>query len=435
MHRSSALLLPLFLALGCGEQAASDDGAAGSPASGGGVNSGLGASGASGSGGQSAVGASGATGIAGGAGSAVGVGAGGSRSGAFVHPGTLDGKAELDYVKAQLANGAEPYLGQFNSMKTVEQLALLPAPQVNIDANSGSADAARDDARRAYGNALAWYLTGDDSYARQAVAYLNGWSGLQTISAKDQQNRLVAGWLGSLFGPAADLMLGYSEWGAADIENMRAMFKRAFYPPLNTASTWNGNVDLHQISAMMAIAVFNEDETEFNLGLTRLAARVPAYFYLASDGKPASIAGDNGSVNAFWSNPTKWVDGLTQESCRDNNHHAQFGLSGAVGAMETAWHQGVDVYATYRSRMVASMELMALQSSSGSMQGACASDATSSDVFDTWEIGYNHYHARQGIAMPQTWAMISPKVRAHQSNPGSWSIFYETLTHADIKYP
>ena len=45
------------------------------------------------------------------------------------------------------------------------------------------------------------------------------------------------------------------------------------------------------------------------------------------------IAGDNGNVTAFWSNPTQWVDGLTQETCRDNNHHAQFGMSGALGAM------------------------------------------------------------------------------------------------------
>ena len=48
------------------------------------------------------------------------------------------------------------------------------------------------------------------------------------------------------------------------------MFKRAFYPQLNTASSWNGNVDLTQIDAMMSIAVFNEDDAEFNEGLRRL---------------------------------------------------------------------------------------------------------------------------------------------------------------------
>ncbi|MES1187709.1 MAG: alginate lyase family protein [Myxococcales bacterium] len=409
MHRTSSLLLPLLLTLSCADRSAVENAPRAAPGSGG---------------------AAGATG-----GGASGSSAGGSSNGAFVHPGTLDGKAELDYVKARLAQRAEPYLGQLDRMKDVEQLELPPSPQTSVDANSASADAARDDARRAYGNALVWYLTDDVAYAERAVAYLNAWSELQAITAKDGQNRLVAGWLGSLFGPAADLMRGYSGWSVGDVEKMRAMFERAFYPLLNTASTWNGNVDLHQISAMMAIAVFNEDRAELDLGLTRLSARIPAYFYLASDGEPPRIAGDNGNVAAFWGNPAKWVDGLTQESCRDNGHHAQFGLSGALGAMETAWHQGIDVYSSYQPRMIASLELMGLQGSSGSMQGTCANDATSADVYDTWEIGYNHFHVRKGIALPRTWTMISSKVRAAQSNPGAWSIFYETLTHADITYP
>jgi hypothetical protein len=400
-----------------------------------------GSGGITGNGGTTGKGGTSGTGSATGAGGTIGAGGvlgtggtTGTSARTWVHPGTLDGKAELDYVKTQIGAGAEPWTRQMNSMKNIEKLTMAPTPQTTIDANSGAADAARDDARRAYGNALAWYLTGQDSYAQQAVAYLNAWSGLQSITATNEQNRLAAGWLGSLFGPAADLMLGYAGWAAADVAKSRAMFKRAFYPLLNTASTWNGNVDLHQICAMMAIAVFNEDETEFNLGLSRLEIRVPAYFYLVADGTPPSIAGDGGNVTTFWSSPTKWVDGLTQETCRDNNHHAQFGMSGALGAMETAWHQGMDVYAKHQTRMVAVMELMGLQCTSGKMQGTCSNDQTTADVYDTWEIGYNHFHTRKGIAMPNTWAMISPKVRNYESNPGSWNIFYETLTHADIKY-
>jgi hypothetical protein len=392
--------------------------AAGAASVGGGAS--VGAGGLAGSGGQQAAGGSG--GLSGGT--------------AWSHPGTLDGKAELDYVKTQLAANVDPYKFEFTTMGYNEGgLAKAPTPQTSIDANSGAADAARDDARRAYGNALAWYLTGDVVYATQAVSYLNAWSGLQSITATNDQNKLVAGWLGSLWGPAADIMLTYPGWAAADIENFRAMLKRAFYPVLNTASTWNGNVDLHQISAMMALSVVNEDQEEFNLGLARLATRMPAYFFLVSDGTPPSIAGDNGSVTGFWSNPTAWVDGLTQETCRDNGHHAQFALSGAIGAMETAWHQGVDVYSVYQPRMVAALELMGLQLTSGSMQGTCANNTASADVYDTWEIGYNHYHTRMGVGLPNTWAMISTKVRSYQSNPGSWNIFYESLTHADIQYP
>ena len=342
---------------------------------------------------------------------------------AWTHPGTLDGKAELDFVKTQLAQKAEPYTFEFTTMKNDDGgLAKAPAGQTTINANANSADLARNDARRTYGNALAWYLTGDETYAKRAVQFLNAWSGLQSITATDEQNRLVGGWLGSLFAPAADIMLGYSGWASADVEKFRAMFKRAFYPVLNTPSTWNGNVDLHQISAMMAIAVFCEDSTEFKAGIARLADRMPKYFYITSDPKPT---GD-------WFSPLKWVDGLTQETCRDNNHHAQFGLSGAVGAMETAYHQGVDLYSMYQNRIVSTMELMGLQCSSGDMQGVALNNTTTSDVYDTWEIGFNHYHNRKGISMPNTETMITEKVRSAQSNGGSWSIFYESLTHADI---
>jgi hypothetical protein len=402
---AGALSVVLLSALGCDTYTASNAG------SGGGLATGGTSAGSGGTGGGTA-------------------GAGGAplypTGGTFVRPGALDGKAELDFVKTQIAAGAEPWTGHFNAMKSMESLTTAPSPQVTVDANTSAAEAARNDARRAYGNALAWYLTGDEAYAEQAILYLNGWADLQSIAATDEQNRLLGGWLGSLFGPAADLMLGYSAWAAADIEKLRAMFKLAFYPVLNTASTWNGNVDLHQISAMMAIAVFNEDAEEFNLGLTRLAARMPMYFYLTTDPQPSA---------SFWSNPAQWVSGLTQETCRDNNHHAQFGLSGAIGAMETAWHQGVDVYSLYQDRMVPALELMGLQCSSGSMQGTCTDDVTSADVYDTWEIAFNHYHTRQGLELPNTWTMISTKVRPYVSNPGSWNIFYETLTHADIQYP
>ena len=137
------------------------------------------------------------------------------------------------------------------------------------------------------------------------------------------------------------------------------MFRNVFYPQLNTMSTWNGNVDLTQIDAMMAIAVFNEDLSEFDGAIARLRNRIPAYFYLKSDGAlPQGIAGDNGNVRQFWSYPSQWVNGLTQETCRDYGHHTQFGLGSAIHAMETAWNQEVDIYTENTDRMIAAMELL-----------------------------------------------------------------------------
>eukprot|EP01037_Dinobryon_pediforme_P025603 gene25603-27812_t len=199
-------------------------------------------------------------------------------------------------------------------------------------------------------------------------------------------------------------------------------------------STWNGNVDLTQIDAIMAIAVFNEDATEFSLGLSRLSQRIPAYFYLTTDGPvPHGIAGDGGNVPSFWSNPTKYVNGLAQETCRDNGHHAQFALGSALHAMETAWHQGIDVYSLYEARMTAALELQAQLFDLGSMEGICSNNTPSPDRYDTWEVGYNHFHNRKGISLPYTLQLILNSIRpyADRSHDG-WNLVYETLTHADL---
>jgi len=339
----------------------------------------------------------------------------------WVHPGTLNDKAELDFIKSQISQGKEPWASHLEHMIRVEGLSEAPTPEEFIDAGAG--ENSRDNARRAYGNALAWYLTGNEQYAQQAIAILNAWSNLKSIQSPDQQKLLQAGWIGALFGPAADIMLGYDKWSAADIQRLRGMFRRAFYPVLVTASTWNGNVDLTQIEALLSIAVFNEDGEKFSRGLDRLKSRIPQYFYLATDPLPDS---------ARWYKPSLWVDGLTQETCRDNNHHAQFALSAAVGAAEIAWHQGVDVYSTYQDRLVKAVELMGLQSSSGNMQGTCNVNIASDDVYDTWEIAYHHYHVRKGLPMPNTKRMITQKARFAHNGPNSWNIFYETLTHADL---
>ena len=210
------------------------------------------------------------------------------------------------------------------------------------------------------------------------------------------------------------------------------MFRRAFYPQLNVASFWNGNVDLTLIDAMMSIAVFNEDEELFHEGLRRLRRRSRAYFYLRSDGAaPGSIEGDSGNPQAFWSNPSQWVDGLTQETCRDNGHHAQYGLGSALHAAEVAWHQGVDVYAEMQERYTAAMELLATQLLSGSMQGVCEDDAPTRSRYDTWEVGYNHYHNRVGIDLPNTRRLIAEEVRPAAPRV-VWNLVYETLTHADL---
>lgn len=193
-------------------------------------------------------------------------------------------------------------------------------------------------------------------------------------------------------------------------------------------SYWNGNCDLTQIDALLSVSVFLEDEATFQLGIERLNQRLPAYFYLATDAPELRNYG--GSSEANWFSPLLWADGLTQETCRDNLHHAQFAIAAALAALETAWLQRVDLYTPHQERMVDAMKLMALQLNSQSMQGTCGGEVTL-DRYNTLEIGYNHYHNRMGLELPETWIALTQELRmgAQQFN-----MFHETLTHADIEY-
>jgi len=340
----------------------------------------------------------------------------------FVHPGAVSNQADLEFVKEQIAAGRSPWARTFNEMKTLATR--------NKSTTAPTTEAAqKNDARKVYANALAWYFTGEVTYAENAIAILNVWgTTFNGYPSAEGQNLLQGGWIGALLGPAAEIMRCYPGWDPADMARVQTMFREKFYPVLNTMSTWNGNVDLTQIDAMMSIAVFNEDEAEFNLGLARMEARFSAYFYLEADGGVPAIAGDGGNINQFWSNPTLWVDGLTQETCRDNNHHAQYGMASALHAAEVAWNQGVDIYAKHSDRFVAALELMATQMLTGDMQGTCISNSPTNDLYDTWEVGYNHYHNRMGLSLPKTEELITTQVRRRGMN--DWNIFYETLTHA-----
>lgn len=350
----------------------------------------------------------------------------------FIHPGGVNSASELEFVKGRIKAGEQPWKGEFDQLRNSGYATRSAHGLRAINSNGKDAQLSQEDAIAAYAQSLLWYFTDEDIYAQRCIAILNSWSTLEGFTAGSDQDRLQAGWTGSLFASAAEIMRGNPDWSAHDIEKFQAMFRRAFYPQLTTASSWNGNVDLTQINALMAIAVFNEDQAEFEIAIARLKTRNRSYFYLTSDGPElAPIAGDGGNPRAFWSNPKRLIDGLTQETCRDNGHHSQFALGSALHAAEIAWHQGVDVYAENQERYTAAMELMASQFLSGSMQGICKNDTPTADRYDAWEVGYNHYHNRMDISLPKTKALIEEQIRK-KAPRAVCNLAFDMLTHTGL---
>lgn len=365
----------------------------------------------------------------------------------FAHPGMLNSKAELDFIKAKIKAGAEPWKSAFNKMKSSSfgNTGWVPKPIEVVDADwsptRNDAGTENDDATAAYTQALLWYFTGNETYAKKSVEILNAWSGkLIGHTSKELQKQIVAGWCGSLFPLAAEIMRdSYPKWTSEEITKFSAMLNKAFLPLLiNGNPTYNGNWELSMINAMMCIGIFNEDKATFDKAVFLWRKRVPAYFYLVSDGnspiRPYGTSGLNSesAIKNYWFNPTKYFDGLCQETCRDWGHHMQMGLASAINSAEIAWHQGIDLYSENEKRILAAMEFQ-----SGAIIGNPVSKEyfpngyVTSDFKPTFEIAYNHFHNRKGLTMPLTNTLITSKIRPSYFTT-MLNMAWETLTHAEL---
>ncbi len=361
----------------------------------------------------------------------------------FKHPGLLNSKAELDFIKAEIKAGAEPWASSFDRLKKsgYGNLNWTPHPLALVDANGNDASIENEDAKAAYAQALLWYITDDDAHAIKSAEILDAWSGQLTSHAStNHQNAVVAAWCGSVFPLAAELLRSsYPQWTTNETKHFSAMLNRAFLPlvfPGNAAI--NGNWELAMSDALMCIGVFNEDAAIFNRGVFLWRKRVPAYFYLTTDGptpiRPygtATLDSDPAIYN-YWYKPSQYFDGLCQETRRDYGHHMQIGLASAINGAEIAYHQDLDLYSENERRLITAMEFQAGPLMGKPVPSALFPDGfTASDVLPTWEIAYNHFHNRKGFALPLTEALIRAKVRDSDFT-AMCNIAWESLTHAEL---
>src|SRR3954471_21503284 len=108
-------------------------------------------------------------------------------SAGFYHPGVLVNRAQLELIKSKVAAGAEPWKTAFEAAKASNYGALnyTPHPWKTCECGPfskpdlGCKDEQRDSAA-AYTQALLWFLTGNETYARNATNILNAWSGTLT---------------------------------------------------------------------------------------------------------------------------------------------------------------------------------------------------------------------------------------------------------------
>jgi hypothetical protein len=344
--------------------------------------------------------------------------AGGS-TGAFVHPGLLHSAEDFERMKARVAASAQPWRSSWDRLLVNAHSSLnytpRPVPIVYRGANGVNPENYAqlfNDVAAAYALALRWKISGDAAYADKAVQILNAWSAVLTGIDGTSDKFLASGLYGYQFANAAEIMRTYSGWPPTDFARFKSMMLNVFYPMNHDflvrhngaciSQDW-ANWDLCNMDSALAIGVLADDRAIYNEAVE--------YF---------KNGAGNGSIGKaiFFVHPGHL--GQWQESGRDQGHNTLgIGLMGAF--CEMAWKQGDDLYAYGDNRFLAGSEYVASYNLGNDVPYVTYStcDPVTQTVISPtargndrpiWELVYNHYVNRKGLAAPNT-AAYAARVR------------------------
>lgn len=341
---------------------------------------------------------------------------------AFIHPGILHSKEDLERMKNAVISKEEPvYSGfaEFIKNPASQHAYKMKGPMEMVGRNPTVGQATYDeDANAAHQNAIMWAITGDKQYAGKSIEIINAWSAtLKSITGRDAV--LMAG-LGpfKMVNAAEIIRYTHAGWSEQDIKQTEKHFKEIIYPVLkNFAPFANGNWDAAAIKTVMAIGVFCNDPFIFESGLQ---------YYVNGSG--------NGRLTNYVINET----GQIQESGRDQAH-TQLGIGLLAECCEIAWHQGLDLYGYADNRLLKGFEYVAKFNLGNDVPFSETLDRTGKYHQTTiaqqergklravYEQVYNHYTNLCGLSAPFT-RQAAEKLRPEgPGRPGADHPGYGTL--------
>jgi len=357
---------------------------------------------------------------------------------AFTHPGVVVSRKQLDVVKAKVKAGAQPWKSAFDAMKNspYASLSRKPKPLANVECgpysnpNNGCTEE-RTDALAAYADALMWYLTDDKRYAAKAIEIMDAWS--KTIKQHTNHNApLQTGWSGSGWVRAAELIRHTNAgWSSTGVKRFETMLRTVYLPVVTKGSGANGNWELIMTDALMGIGVFLNDKAVFDRAVSLWRGRVPAYMYVKSDGaapkSPPSRPKSGESLIKYWHGQRTFMDGLAQETCRDFGH-TSMGFAAAAHGAETARIQGIDLWGEAKARFTAALEFHSAFELGKKVPSSLCGGSVKKGIGPYFEVAYNHYHNRQGVALTETGKLLGQR---RPQNTDNHSVGWETLTSAN----
>lgn len=305
----------------------------------------------------------------------------------FIHPGALHTQADFERIKQQLADGDSFVTAAYQMLTSngYSSSAAYVGPVDTIRRGGGGWQNyifASRAAHIAYMNGLMWKITGNTSYARNAIRHLNEWAKVCKFITGDSNQALAAGLTGYEFANAGELLRDFSEWTPEDFKAFQRWLLDVWYPANNgflryRAGTWENvgkwwqapghywsNWGLCNALSMISIGVVCDDPFIYNQGVSYFK-----YQHVKTDDAWPNnyrdgILYDQG-LNEFIAMLVPYpVDdargplgklGQMEESGRDQGH-AQLALGLAVDLCQTVFNQGDDAFAVMDDRLAAGIE-------------------------------------------------------------------------------
>ncbi len=339
----------------------------------------------------------------------------------FTHPGMSHSKADLEFVRAKIRAGEEPWASEWKRLQESSLSSLWREAHPYKVVNRGpynrpdiGATEFATDGEVAYTMALQWYMTRDKRYADKAIELINAWSRtLEKITNHDRQ--LLVGMVGLFYLNAAEILkYSYKDFAKKfDGEAFRHMVLDIWYPTVTDfVPRYNGNWDAAIIQTMLCMGIYFDRPDIFE----------QAYRW-ALDGDT------NGAIDNYF-----LENGQCQESGRDQGH-TQMGLGYLGSACEIAWNQGRDLYSAYDSRLAKGFEYTSkfmlgeevphvqyIAWYGKPVYGPEISQQGRGSFSPIYLRAYRHYHGRMGMEMPYTGRVV------RQYNPEGISLFHMPWT-------
>lgn len=304
-----------------------------------------------------------------------------SSSGAFVHPGILNTKATLDYIRSEANNSSSDRFSWYtNTVAAYINNNSMPTsfPSIVYAKASGTTPSEtqiRENSILAYAYALRWAKTGSSQYAINAKFILDGWASnfqkyLPDAGTSVSQAYLEASWVAPTFAAAAEIIKHYTVNG--NTANWPTTNQTQFVSFLNILKNdyvnkviGSGHQKNWAISAgyaKMAIGVYLDNRNVYDNGLQIIKDSIATVIE---------------------------ADGNMPELCsRGDCGHFQYSLTGLTYAAEIDRIQGGNEVFTNRSERL--MQGFTFMEQAFKDQNPCISCSTAK-VYPSVELAHRYY--------------------------------------------